>query len=67
MDFDVEPHSNCSYDYVALYDGISEQDPLIGKKNICLRKIGQVHKSMKKNQPQYWIEYYLEIKSFAHS
>ena len=29
IDFDVEPHSNCSYDYVALYDGPSEQDPLI--------------------------------------
>ena len=29
IDFDVEPHSNCSYDYVALYDGPTEQDPLI--------------------------------------
>ena len=36
MDFDVEPHSNCSYDYVALYDGISEQDPLIGKTTVAL-------------------------------
>lgn len=29
IDFDVEPHSNCSYDYVALYDGESEESPLI--------------------------------------
>ena len=28
-DFDVEPHSNCSYDYVSLHDGTSEADPLI--------------------------------------
>ncbi len=28
-DFDVEPHSNCSYDYVALYDGADEAAPLI--------------------------------------
>ena len=26
---DVEPHANCSYDYVALYDGTSENDPKI--------------------------------------
>ena len=38
VDFDVEPHSNCSYDYVALYDGISEQDPLIGKEIYALEK-----------------------------
>ena len=36
VDFDVEPHNNCSYDYVALYDGISEQDPLIGKEIYAL-------------------------------
>ena len=29
VDFDVEPHANCSYDYVALYDGTSENDPKI--------------------------------------
>ena len=29
QDFDVEPHSNCSYDYVALYDGANESAPLI--------------------------------------
>ena len=29
VDFDVEPHQNCSYDYVALYDGSAESDPLI--------------------------------------
>ena len=28
-DFDVEPHSNCSYDYVALYDGANSSAPLI--------------------------------------
>ncbi len=28
-DFDVEPHSNCSFDYVALYDGANESAPLI--------------------------------------
>ena len=28
-DFDVEPHSNCSYDYVALYDGVSTDAPLL--------------------------------------
>ena len=28
-DFDVEPHSNCSYDYVALYDGANASAPLI--------------------------------------
>jgi hypothetical protein len=28
-DFDVEPHSNCSYDYVALYDGANTSAPLI--------------------------------------
>jgi cubilin len=28
-DFDVEPHSNCSYDYVALYDGNSTDVPLL--------------------------------------
>ncbi len=28
-DFDVEPHSNCSWDYVALYDGANESSPLI--------------------------------------
>ena len=28
-DFDVEPHSNCSYDYVALYDGNSTTAPLL--------------------------------------
>ena len=28
-DFDVEPHSNCSYDYVALYDGSSTDSPLL--------------------------------------
>ena len=28
-DFDVEPHSNCSYDYVALYDGANTSSPLI--------------------------------------
>ena len=66
MDFDVEPHSNCSYDYVALYDGISEQDPLIGKRNIGLRIIGLVHISMKKTS-QYWIEYCLKIRYFAPS
>ena len=37
-DFDVEPHSNCSYDYVALYDGNSTSDPLLlkhcGKVNL---------------------------------
>ena len=29
VDFDVEPHSNCSYDYVALYDGNSIDAPLL--------------------------------------
>ena len=29
IDFDVEPHANCSYDYVALYDGSSESAPLL--------------------------------------
>ena len=29
LDFDVEPHANCSYDYVALYDGSSTSDPLL--------------------------------------
>ena len=29
IDFDVEPHANCSYDYVALYDGASTADPLL--------------------------------------
>ncbi len=28
-DFDVEPHSNCSYDYVALYDGANASAPLL--------------------------------------
>ena len=28
-DFDVEPHSNCSYDYVALYDGANTSAPLL--------------------------------------
>ena len=28
-DFDVEPHSNCSYDHVALYDGNSTEAPLL--------------------------------------
>ena len=28
-DFDVEPHSNCSYDYVAMYDGNSTEAPLL--------------------------------------
>ena len=28
-DFDVEPHANCSYDHVALYDGNSTDAPLI--------------------------------------
>ena len=28
-DFDVEPHSNCSYDHVALYDGNSTDAPLL--------------------------------------
>ena len=28
-DFDVEPHSNCSYDYVAMYDGNSTDAPLL--------------------------------------
>ena len=28
-DFDVEPHSNCSYDHVALYDGNSTSAPLL--------------------------------------
>ena len=29
-DFDVEPHSNCSYDYVAMYDGTVNTDtPLL--------------------------------------
>ena len=29
VDFDVEPHQNCSYDYVALYDGANTSAPLI--------------------------------------
>ena len=29
VDFDVEPHTNCSFDYVALYDGDSEDAPQI--------------------------------------
>ena len=29
QDFDVEPHSNCSYDYVALFDGANESAPLL--------------------------------------
>ena len=28
-DFDVEPHSNCSFDYVKLYDGANTSAPLI--------------------------------------
>ena len=28
-DFDVEPHSNCSYDHVAIYDGNSTDAPLL--------------------------------------
>ena len=28
-DFDVEPHANCSYDHVALYDGNSTAAPLL--------------------------------------
>ena len=28
-DFDVEPHSNCSYDHVAVYDGNSSSAPLL--------------------------------------
>ena len=28
-DFDVEPHSNCSYDHVAVYDGNSTDAPLM--------------------------------------
>lgn len=28
-DFDVEPHQNCSYDYVAIYDGPNTTSPLI--------------------------------------
>jgi hypothetical protein len=31
VDFDVEPHDNCSYDYVALYDGDNSSAPLIIK------------------------------------
>ena len=31
VDFDVEPHSNCSYDYVALYDGENSEAPEILK------------------------------------
>ncbi|CAG0904641.1 unnamed protein product, partial [Darwinula stevensoni] len=27
VDFDVEPHNNCSYDYVALFDGPDENSP----------------------------------------
>ena len=29
VDFDVEPHQSCAYDYVALYDGANTSAPLI--------------------------------------
>ncbi|OXA47104.1 Cubilin [Folsomia candida] len=29
MDFSVERHINCSYDHVAIYDGVSTYDPLL--------------------------------------
>ncbi|XP_052697133.1 cubilin-like isoform X2 [Crassostrea angulata] len=29
--FDLEDHFNCRYDYVAVHDGMSEDDPLIGR------------------------------------
>ncbi|CAG0918336.1 unnamed protein product [Notodromas monacha] len=30
-DFDVEAHRNCSYDYVAIYDGPDSNSPLLGQ------------------------------------
>ncbi|CAG5895667.1 unnamed protein product [Menidia menidia] len=30
-DMDLESHSNCAFDFVEVRDGITEQDPLIGK------------------------------------
>jgi len=41
-DFDVEPHSNCSYDYVAVFDGANESAPLL------LHHCGQVSRMQSK-------------------
>ncbi|KAK2105295.1 hypothetical protein P7K49_014809, partial [Saguinus oedipus] len=30
-DFDVVPSASCSHDYLAIYDGASTSDPLLGK------------------------------------
>jgi hypothetical protein len=36
VDFDVEPHQNCTFDYVALYDGANTSAPLIIQvRNVC--------------------------------
>lgn len=29
--FSIEPHTSCSYDYVAVYDGPTASSPLIGR------------------------------------
>jgi len=31
LDFDVEPFTNCTFDYVAIYDGSSLDDPEIAR------------------------------------
>ena len=35
--FELEPHQECAYDHVALYDGDSANDPLLGR--FCGSKI----------------------------
>ena len=46
-DFELEPSSDCEYDYIEVYDGQTKVDPRLGK--FCGRQIPDLIESTQKN------------------